>query len=276
MKKLLALCLVFVGVSKGASQTIFSEDFSSITNLTAAGWTLYNDGFTPNGYQDIFPEAWAVVEWAVESPNSTVSSTSQLDEGFAADRWLISPPISISPSIAGATLNFKANSIDGFPLADGFTLKISTTNTAKSSFTTLLTVAHAPITSIESTSFTVVNLAAYAGQTIYLAWVEDTLGGNILNVDDINVSQTLLSVPNFESSQFSVYPNPVKDIARILSATDTTYDVQIYDSYGRCVNTIEGVTKRECEIDMSSYSAGVYFLKMNSNSTTETFGIVKE
>jgi hypothetical protein len=276
MKKLLVFCIIFLGMEKGVSQTIFSEDFSTISDLTTAGWTMYNDGFTPNGYQDIFPDAWAIVEWAIESPNITVSSTSQLDEGFAADRWLISPPISISSSIAAASLNFKANSIDGFPIADGFTLKISTTTSAKSSFTTLLTVAHTPTTSIGSTSFTEVNLAAYAGQTIYLAWVEDTLGGNILNIDDINVSQTLLSTPNFESSYISVYPNPASNMVTVSnSANSMINSIEMTDMNGRVVKT-QNINAVNGQVSISDLSTGIYMMKIKTDLGTAVKKVIKE
>lgn len=273
MKKITFLIILFLMYSGVKAQVVFNEDFQTTTNLTAAGWTRYNDNYTPNGYQDIFFHSWEIVEWAVETPNLAASTTSQLIEGMPADRWLITPPIILSASAASATLNFKANSIDGFPQADGFLLKISTTNTNKLSFTTILNVTHAPTTLLSDTPGTVVDLTAYVGHTIYLAWVENTLNGNILNVDDITVSQAGLSNNVVAASTFSIAPNPTKDFIIITNDGIAQIDtIELLDVNGRIILTSNEETN---QIDMSTFSQGVYYLKIKSQDSLEIKKIVK-
>ncbi len=273
MKKTTFLILGLIIAYNINAQVIFNEDFQTTPDLTAAGWTLYNDAYTPNGYQDIFYHSWEIVEWAVESPNLAAATTSQLIEGLPADRWLITPPITIAVSATSATLNFKANSIDGTPQADGFSLKISTTNTNKASFTTLLDVAHAPTTLLSETPITVVDLSGYVGQTIYLAWVENTLGGNILNIDDITVAKDGLSTLIVANSKFSITPNPAVNFITITNQDATPINkIELFDVNGRVVLSTNEVTT---QIDISNFLKGVYFLKIKSQDALEIKKIVK-
>ncbi|MEW4925343.1 choice-of-anchor J domain-containing protein [Algibacter sp. 2305UL17-15] len=189
MKKKLLLFLAFLPLLS-FGQTLFSEDFETITDLPTEGWTLHNDSNTPNGtYATIFTDAWAIFGWAEENGNTTASTTSWFNPAGVADRWLVTPAITI-PSGADATLTFKIRSHDDAAFADGYTLKLSTTGATKANLSTdLLTVANAPNDIIANVTTTVVDLSAYAGQTIHLAWVNNFNDGNLLSVDDITVTQ---------------------------------------------------------------------------------------
>jgi len=266
LKKITAILGTLLFASFANSQTIFTEDFQTTTDLTTSGWTLYNDGFTPNGYQEIFPDAWAVVEWAEESPNSVAASTSSLVENMAADRWLVSPPISIPSNTSWATLNFKARCMDVTPRQDGFTLKISTTNADKASFTTtLLTVDNAPNMMLSAVPVTEIDLSPYVGQTIYLAWINTFLQGNILNIDDVVVTKSALATTSFETNSLILVPNPTQNKISITSSNKAMLTSVVFtDTNGRIVKTVAAQNTCELAVDISDLAAGVYFAKINS------------
>lgn len=185
-------------------QNYFNEDFETITDLAAEGWTLYNDTNTPQGgYATIITDAWNIVGWTAENGNNTASTTSWFSVPAAADRWLVTPAITL-PAGANASLTFKIRSHDTGAFADGYTLKVSTTGTAKADLSTdLLVVANAPNDIIANVSTTTVDLSAYNGQTIYLAWVNTHNDGNLLSLDNISIDGGCGGVANLAFDAFT-------------------------------------------------------------------------
>ncbi len=68
----------------------------------------------------------------------------------------------------------------------------------------------------------------------------------------------------------NIYPNPVTEILK-LDVPFITYQVELYDVDGRTLYKASNIT----EIDMSVYSAGVYYVEVNSGNEIWTGKIVK-
>ena len=273
MKKLL-FSILFASAMANAQTSIFTESFEEIEDLQQAGWTLYNDSNIPFGtYAATFPDAWNLINWQVESGNRVATSPSWFTTPSQADRWLISPPITIT-SNSIAAVDFFARSHQGSPYDDGFKLKISTTNTEKASFTNILTVDHAPnIPIIDQTPYTV-DLSAYAGQTIYLAWVNDFTNGNLLSIDDIDVTASpLMAVNDADKTQLTFYPNPTADYFTINNLSNIL-SVKIYDLSGKLVKTIGDSAQNK--IDISALAKGLYNVSIETKSGTVSKKIIKK
>jgi len=270
----LAYFLIFSSLYSSA-QTIFAENFETNPNLLNSGWVIYDDGNTPNGYQDIFLHAWEVVDWAEETPNLAASTTSTFIEIAPADRWLVTPPISIPSNAISPVLSFKARCFDIAPHQDGFKLKVSTTTNAKLAFnTTLLNVANTSNTLLSQVPVTTVDLSTYIGQTIYLAWIDDYFQGNILAIDDIDIGMSGLGTNQFLTNSYSVYPNPTNKFVFIKSETNTS-EIQVFDIQGKLLfqNNTDNL---ETKIDFSNYENGLYFVKIKSLNQFETYKIIKQ
>jgi hypothetical protein len=274
MKKIL-FSILMASVMSNAQTSVFTESFEEITDLQSAGWTLYNDTNTPYGtYAAAFPNAWRAIAWTAEAGNTVATSPSWFTTLTAADRWLITPPITV-PANSTVSLEFFARSHDVSPYDDGFKVKISTTNTAKASFTNILSVAHAvnsPIADL-TTPYTV-DLSAYAGQTVYLAWVNDYTNGNLLSIDDIDVTATpLMSVTDVNKKNLTLYPNPTSDYFTINNANDVI-SVKIYDISGKVVKSkLEAVDNK---FDISSLEKGAYTVSIESKTGTVSKKIIKK
>jgi choice-of-anchor B domain-containing protein len=95
--------------------------------------------------------------------------------------------------------------------------------------------------------------------------------GNIV-ISDINrgfflVRDTQLGLPENTVSNFAVFPNPAKEIVTISSKTDPVSQVEIFNILGQKVmdrNFSENLSEK---IDVSSLQAGMYVMKINSNTT---------
>lgn len=274
MKKLL-FSILLASVMGNAQTSVYNEDFENVQDLFGAGWTLYNDSNTPFGtYVSTFPNAWEVVSWSAENGNAVVTSPSWFTAVAPADRWLISPAITI-PANNSAALEFFARSHDVSPYDDGFKLKISTTNTTKASFTNILSVDHAINTPIadQTTPYTV-DLSAYAGQTVYLAWVNDFTDGNLLSIDDIDVSvNPLMAVSDVNKKDFTLYPNPTADYFTINNVKDMV-SVKIYDLSGKVVKSkLESVNNK---YDVSNLEKGIYTVSIETKSGTVSKKMIKK
>ena len=77
-----------------------------------------------------------------------------------------------------------------------------------------------------------------------------------------------LGLDSVFNESFKLYPNPVEDYLYIQSSDTTIKNIDIYNILGEKIYT----SSSENRLDMSSYSAGIYFVKINNS----TFKIVKK
>ncbi|MBL7933649.1 MAG: choice-of-anchor J domain-containing protein [Bacteroidia bacterium] len=184
MKKQL-LALAILGSSLANAQ-VWSENFSSSTVPgLPAGWTQVNgDGLTVSTSLSAYAfgsNAWVTYNSTASYPTygKCVASTSWYNPTGTSNDWLITPTFTVP---ANGILEWDAIARDPqYP--DGYQVKLSTAGTGTANFTTnLLTV------SAENASWThrVVNLNAYAGQTVNIAFVNNSNDKFILLMDNFN------------------------------------------------------------------------------------------
>ena len=81
-----------------------------------------------------------------------------------------------------------------------------------------------------------------------------------------NLYDATLSVDNFEFNDLSLYPNPATNEVNLKWNMSEDVSVRIYNTlgklmyYGKKINLFNGY-----KIDVSSFSTGVYFIKLNSS-----------
>jgi len=80
----------------------------------------------------------------------------------------------------------------------------------------------------------------------------------------------ILSVADVDFNELSLYPNPVENSLNIVS-DDEVEKVEIYDVQGRKIN-VENMKKN---INFTTYSKGIYFLKVFTHSGVSTKKVIK-
>jgi hypothetical protein len=109
-----------------------------------------------------------------------------------------------------------------------------------------------------------------AGNTYYVqVWSSGSEQGTFT----LKLSNTLGTNP-FDSSSFSYYPNPVKNVLN-LSYDKEISNVEIYNLLGQKVSTSK-INANEAQIDMSNLSKGAYMVKVTSDNQIKTIKVVKE
>lgn len=170
--------MTFVAFSFGLSaQTIFSENFNSSENIPT-GWTVYADNLT-NYYSETC-KSWFIQEFFAEGDNSALS-ISYTTTSAPCDRWLVTPAININQS--GLFLKFKLWGYTSGTYAEQLKVYVSTTDNQKASFNTVLqNFSSVPA----GTTQPMIDLSAYQGQTIYIAF-QNYGDGYYVALDDIEV-----------------------------------------------------------------------------------------
>jgi hypothetical protein len=85
---------------------------------------------------------------------------------------------------------------------------------------------------------------------------------------------TVLGVENFTQLDFDYFPNPTKDNITV-NANSTIKSIQLCDMQGRVLMT-QTTDATQAILDISNYSNGIYFLKVNSDKGEKAKKIVKE
>lgn len=87
-------------------------------------------------------------------------------------------------------------------------------------------------------------------------------------IDDLRIGDGVLSTEDFVSSDFTIFPNPSKDIFNINWASLEDLSISVYDITGKEIIKINQLQngQRQYNLDMSSYASGVYILQANSTS----------
>ncbi len=191
------------------SQVIFYEDFQNGIPHT---FTLVNgDAKTPAAQVAFVNDAWVTAEYNSVTKDSAAVSTSWYTVAATADDWMITPAITLS---GNSTLSWKAFASDP-DFRDGYEVRISTTGNATGDFTTVLFS-----TGAEQTNPIVryANLNPYSGQTVYLAFRNNSFNKNLLFIDDIKVE---LKPPYDLGIDISARPTPYTLIPRSQQKTFT-------------------------------------------------------
>lgn len=251
----LSFAVLVCSLALGQPTTLLFEDFEG---PFPAGWTtINNDGLTPDTAVGFISDAWVITPDLDDptSGDSVATSTSWYSPAGTADDWLISPSVSLGTF--GNKLSFKAKSYDGsFP--DGFQVFASTHNVIDSFIQqdTLLTVtAQSPYWTRYFVSLDSFDLA---GETIYLAFRNNSEDQYLLSLDSIYVgiehpvnTEELSHLP-----EVRIFPNPTSQQLNIVTGK-TIQKIEILTIGGQLILSSNSET-----VDVSQLSQGVYFIKI--------------
>ena len=188
MKRIATLFFMTLGLvfASTAQNTIFSEDFNSMTVISGyfynlpTGWTTIGDGQTNYSNYTGFGDSWIGLNYSSEV-GLVAGSTSWITSSGTVNRWLITPAINITG--ADYSLVFKTYGYsDSYP--ESLKIMISTTTNDQDAFSLLLNIPSVPA----GETVKMIDLSAYAGQTVYFAFVNCGTNGYYVAIDDVQVT----------------------------------------------------------------------------------------
>ncbi|MEY3049603.1 MAG: hypothetical protein RL365_1641 [Bacteroidota bacterium] len=233
--------------SFGQGTVIFNEDFQQ---GIPANFTMLNlDLNAPNTQVSEFNAPW-ITALDPENPlDNVAAATSFFENPDTANRWLITPSISLGAF--GNYLTWNAKSQDAsYP--DNYLVLLSTTDNQTSSFTD--TIAFITGENFEWISREV-NLTGqgFDNAVIHIAFVLRTYDGFKLYIDDIEVrtmDNTSIEEPSLPFLSF--YPNPASNVLHM----NQSGFIQIYSTTGSLM-----YSGNDSEISIESLTSGMYLIK---------------
>jgi len=189
---------------------IYSVELGTLeTIFVPAEWTVLNLGDDPNG------DTWEW--WEGYFGNMARCNDGSYDE--YQDEWMISPAIDLTGA-AGTELTFQHDMYYWSYDTDPNYVMVSTTDTDPASFTPVWSIMYPDPD--PNNAYEVIDLSAYDGETIYVAWVLQSTWGEQWQVDNIAVydDDATYLAENFDESPFASSTEYV-----FTAAADITYDV---------------------------------------------------
>jgi hypothetical protein len=223
MKKFLLFALLILYNNVSNAQVVYLETFDNISGTTSGGAGTYSfptnmflrnvDNLTPNTNVSYVNSAWIRREdFANNVADSCAFSTSWYTPAGIANDWMWTPAIANIP--ANSELTWNAVTYDAsYP--DGYEVRIMTTAPTGGAGAIGNQISASTVlfsTPAENTTWTAhsVSLSAYAGQTIYIGFRNNSNDKFILLIDDIKVEAltpfdaNLLSAPSW--SEYTIIP----------------------------------------------------------------------
>lgn len=283
-------------------------------------WVNYDEDGTPDAsgrpQNWYWQNAWLGSDSATQGGVMVSSSWLQTSEGVA-NNWLILPPLYLSD--ASTMLSWKSAPYQGPRYMDGYKVVVSAFKNHTASFDqslfvqaqmdsvgtdTIISTFHFTNGYVHASHYTDANyffynetlngfhgllephsvsLAAFAGYTVYIAFVHDSQDDNLLALDDILVTGSkVVSTQQVTSlKNCSISPNPAQNFIRLNyeTASNENIDVRIFDVQGRLVKTLLNVSASQGvfqeTIDVSALAQGTYELVIFQNGQKSTQPFVK-
>lgn len=95
-------------------------------------------------------------------------------------------------------------------------------------------------------------------------------GGNALYFDNLMVDGKPISIGEISTIESSVYPNPASDVFFVEMAETMDFTVEIYNTVGQVVRTLDYSNTQKAEINTADLAKGVYTININSDKGSST------
>lgn len=255
------LCVFLVDAQTDLLLTDFQNGIPS--NFTVVD----NDGLTPDASMSAYTSPWITIQDPDNSLDTVASSTSFFSPAGTADRWLITPALTLGNY--GNFIQWEAKSQDA-SYADDYLVLVSTTNTDLSSFTDTIgyVIQENPDWTVRN-----VDLSAegYNNQTIYVAYRLITTDGFKLYVDDIHVWKNDPAELNELQTgpKITCYPNPTSDFLNVKCSESIEY-MELYDLNGKLLKV-----NSSSIFHVEDLEKGTYFIRVFTQLKSQTIKFVK-
>jgi len=238
-----------------------SENFDASTDLPTDWATFIGANGLGTGFD------WMTSDIRYSSAGNSAFVRYEPVTGGLAEDWLVTPMIDLT-NYTGSSLSFYGGQQYTSDYGTAYYVRISTgTQTTISDFTdTVATYSESDFsgaadgTDLLPSDLKTIDLSAYDGDQIYIAFVMEQNDGDNWFIDDVNVTGTL-STTSFSIESFSMYPNPTKGVLNIDSNAQIVL-IEVYNILGDLVKTAANSNK----IDLSDLSIGPYFARVSSDN----------
>ena len=238
-------------------------------------YSIYND---TNSYSTVFPVQYSFGTLGDEpdlDSSPSVNKALKFDFSFAGWGQGEGGPDDVS---AYSFVHFMYWAQDGVP---GFQFRMISDNggvaeysyeigTQEPIITSQWVQVSIPMSYFTNLGFSSANFYQWKGE----AFMQVVTDPGIVYIDNIILTLNPLSVDEFNTSSFKVYPNPAKENWTI-TGNSVINKVIVYDVLGKVVKEFVSDVN-EVKISTSGMNSGVYFAKIEGLNGSETIRLIKE
>lgn len=251
MKKITTTLLLIFLTYFGANAQ-FPETFTGTTLPT--GWAVFDNGIGTT-YSWAFPTAGGFMysRYEVVTPSTNLSQD-----------WLVTPQFTVDAT--NYVLAFDETQYEEDDYSSSFTIRVSTlSQTTASDFTIVDTQTEADFP-VQSWFTHTVDLSAYVGQAIYVAFVHEQNDGDVWYIDNVNMIAGSTVVPGVASN-----PTPVDGALAVPLQLDPD------DEYSQVTFSWDAPTTGDAplyyEFNLGTSPTNFVFSTTSSNTTFNLYGL---
>jgi len=213
------------------------------------------------------------IDFMGEEPHTGLGAAIHTSFFMGTDEsWLVTPTISLAGS-SNAMLRFYTK-IGGSGANPGSDILISTSSNDPSAEGYVIVKQLTEEEQTEEWQEVSISLDDYLGEDIFIAFRYIGTAAKQWYIDDITI-ENVVGINAIEPLNFTLYPNPAKDLLKIILPAVGKAQVEIYNSMGALIHAFEN-REPEFEINLSGYSAGVYFIRLQDGKSSATQTFVKQ
>ena len=287
MKRLLAICTLLITVTSWGQcdpYTLpFTEGFEG-TTFPPACWDSF---IGTNGLGTIQNWKRRTVATYNNSAGVAYVQNENVNGGLAED-WLVTPAIELPSTTNEIQLKFQEDQIYNIPdYGTRYYIKIATSNpTDHASYTDVIDYGESDFGNPYSYSQRTIDLSAYAGQTIYIAFVMEQDNADGWYIDNVSIKENIPPSPpiaidatNITPTKFRAYWNTAANTTNYRLDVSTASDFSTYVSgyenlnVGNLTNYNVTGLAQDTEYYYRVRAVSEFGTSDNSNSITVTTGI---
>jgi hypothetical protein len=95
-----------------------------------------------------------------------------------------------------------------------------------------------------------------------------TVPENSITIETVRIENEMLSF------KVRAYPNPASDVLYIEVIDQNHWSMEMYDVYGKIINSEQRISSRSHEMDVSKLKRGLYILRVESDSDSSIQTII--
>ncbi len=257
MKKIFTLFVALFAMTFFANAQVFLQEGFEGEDVPSDWLLIDNDGDGANWYvlNNSQSESGG---YNVHSGDGHITSASYASVALTPDNWLITPAINLT---ANATLTFWVAGQDPNWASENYGVFLSTTAGASvNDFSVELMNGTATGTMTQQS----INLSAYTGQTVFIAFRHYNVTDMFrINLDDVEISAGN-NISEVAENNVHVYPIPANNVLNV-NANSNMGNIEVYTISGQKVGdfTANGNTTT---INTESLSTGMYLMKINTEN----------
>lgn len=259
----------------GVQSLPYTEDFES--GLNPCWINLDNDGDGIVWEHSSNPASYypAGINLSEAGHNNTPgfaisgSFSNVTQSALTPDNWLITPAIAIPAE--GATMTWWVGGQDASYYAEHYEVKVSTTGTNPSDFTSIFDQT------LASEQWAQASVALnYPGQNIHIAFVHNnSVDVFLLKLDDISITAGSNDGVAEFNDNVTIYPNPANNVLNVNAASNIN-KVEVFNMMGQSVAVIDA-NSTNVTINTTAFSNGMYMMKITTENgvTNQKFTVAR-